>query len=227
MSLPADVVGRVRAAARARSVWFWTALGTLTAVLLLWAGTQLAKTSGQSVEWYTGFGQWLGALGSIIAAVVALWIATSDRRRADQIREDDRAEAAADLARIAGLVLVSAARYVPALRLMPGESQAGVAVRNRRDSPVYDIRFVRFIHGGVEIPDLKFARQMRIYPLEGEWIPLTESLPHLSLEPDQIMVVYPRDVPDDPADYVAVQYTDQVGLRWEVDTKGGPARRVP
>jgi hypothetical protein len=61
---------------------------------VLWAGSQFAHDRGQSVEWYTGFGQWLGGLGSLTAAIVALWIATRDRKeRERELRSADRAQA--------------------------------------------------------------------------------------------------------------------------------------
>ncbi|TLH61001.1 hypothetical protein C1S79_25770 [Mycolicibacterium phocaicum] len=52
----------------------------LVSIGCLFVGSQIAYEHGQSVAWYTGFGQWLGALGSFAAAGVALWISTSDRR---------------------------------------------------------------------------------------------------------------------------------------------------
>ncbi|NKW33288.1 hypothetical protein GS942_14280 [Rhodococcus hoagii] len=69
-----------------RGPWIWVLYGTLVATWLSVAGTQIALESGQDVAWYSGFGQWLGALGSMIAAGVALWIATSERQAAQEAR---------------------------------------------------------------------------------------------------------------------------------------------
>ncbi|MBM4509284.1 hypothetical protein GS421_06865 [Rhodococcus hoagii] len=78
--------------------------------------TQIALESGQDVAWYSGFGQWLGALGSMIAAGVALWIATSERQAAQEARDRD-------LAREAGLVTV---RVFDEMRV-PGAGATDVA----------------------------------------------------------------------------------------------------
>src|SRR5271156_1740308 len=79
---------------RSQGVWFWAIAVTATSVFVLWAGSQIAHDRGQSVEWYTGFGQWLGGLGSLTAAVVALWIATRDRReRARERRSEEKIHA--------------------------------------------------------------------------------------------------------------------------------------
>ena len=67
--------------------WFWAVTLTVVAVLLLWLVSQVAVWSGQDVAWYAGFGQWLGALASLIVAGVALWIAVSERRQADRRHE--------------------------------------------------------------------------------------------------------------------------------------------
>src|SRR5271163_933725 len=74
---------------RSRGVWFWAIAGIATSVFVLFVGSQIAHDRGQSVEWYTGFGQWLGGLGSLIAAGVALWIAVTERRHVERQREAD------------------------------------------------------------------------------------------------------------------------------------------
>ncbi|MCV7428069.1 hypothetical protein [Mycobacterium montefiorense] len=61
---------------------------TVVSVFALWAGSQIAHDRGQTVEWYAGFGQWLGGLGSLVAAGVALSIATGDRRERQRERDD-------------------------------------------------------------------------------------------------------------------------------------------
>lgn len=232
MSLPAELAARVRAVASARGVWFWTAFGTVSAVLLLWAGSQLAKANGQNVDWYTGFGQWLGALGSLIAAVVALWIATTDRQRADQARRAEREEADKDLAREAGLVRVETGHMKAAVVVMPTDSRPGIAIDNRRSSCIYDIEVVRIVKEGAVIPDPEFHRQIRVQPSKSEWAPHYSSLKYFALEPNHLVMVYPKGPAenqgemDEPPEYVAVRYTDQSGRRWEVDSDGGPARKV-
>jgi len=41
----------------------------------------------------------------------------------------------------------------------------------------------------------------------------------IALTPDQMLVVFPKDLPLQPAaDYVSVEYTDSMGRRWHVDT---------
>ena len=82
-SLLDDLLGAVRYWFRRRDVWFWGPTSVVLSVLVLLLGGQISRWIGQDVNWYAGFGQWLGALGSIVAAVAALWIATTDRKRAD------------------------------------------------------------------------------------------------------------------------------------------------
>jgi hypothetical protein len=43
-------------------------------------------------------------------------------------------------------------------------------------------------------------------------------LPYLAIAPDQVLSIFPRELPNIPADYVAVEYTDSRGRRWQVDT---------
>ncbi|MGV0750514.1 hypothetical protein [Mycolicibacter minnesotensis] len=191
-----------------RGVWFWAATGTVLSVLTLWAATQLAIWQGQSVTWYTGFGQWLGALGSLIAAGVALWIATTDRRRSDQRREADLAQREADLTREAGLVQIDAGAY---------KSSAGIRIRNRRSSRIFDIKVTKFVLNGTEVAQLDLysidmfpkSEGARYYPAD---------LPHFAIEVDQEMYLYPNGIPNMPAGYVRVEYTDSSGRRWQVDT---------
>ena len=119
---------RIRAWLRARSVWFWAVPGTACSIFALWAGSQFARDRGQSVEWYTGFGQWLGAVGSLIAATVALWIATRDRKeREDELRSADRAQAT--------LVLVELGQPAGEQGHFP------IAVTNYGSRPVLDVAF--------------------------------------------------------------------------------------
>jgi hypothetical protein len=75
---------------RTRGVRFWAATITVVSIGVLFAGSQIAHNRGQTVDWYTGFGQWLGALGSFIAAGAALWISVSDRRHSTAERKAQR-----------------------------------------------------------------------------------------------------------------------------------------
>ncbi|NKZ99169.1 hypothetical protein GTA26_30050 [Rhodococcus hoagii] len=124
-----------------RGPWIWVLYGTLVAIVALWAGTQIALESGQDVAWYSGFGQWLGALGSMIAAGVALWIATSERQAAQEARDRD-------LAREAGLVTV---RVFDEMRV-PGAGATdvapGIVVMNWRQSRLFNLH-IREIRGAV------------------------------------------------------------------------------
>ncbi|PPJ31863.1 hypothetical protein C5E45_32760 [Nocardia nova] len=214
-------------------MWLWTAVGTTAAVLLLWAGTQLAKATGQSVEWYTGFGQWLGALGSLVAAVVALWISTTDRQRADRAQQDARDEAERDLAREAGLVRVTSGQFSALLAgVARGGTLPGIAVENRRNSRIYDIEYARIASHGVAIPDPTFLRYVKFRAGKAGDAQKIESLRVIGLEPDHLLTAYLTTSaensapPDEPPEYVAVRYTDQSGRRWEVDTDRGPGRKV-
>jgi hypothetical protein len=114
---------------RERGTLFWAVAGALLSVGALFAGSQIAHDRGQSVDWYTGFGQWLGALGSFIAAGAALLIATRDRRDRDKERlEAHRAEAT--------LVIVS-----PLYDLSSSKScRFGVHYHNYGARPILDIQ---------------------------------------------------------------------------------------
>lgn len=76
---------------RSRGVWFWSVTITVVSVGGLFVGSQIAHDRGQTVDWYAGFGQWLGALGSIIAAAAALYIATRDRKERARERHAEHA----------------------------------------------------------------------------------------------------------------------------------------
>lgn len=79
---------------RSHGTLFWAVAITAILVVSLYAASQIAHDLGQSVDWYSGFGQWLGALGSFVAAGTALLIATRDRRERNRERvAADRAQA--------------------------------------------------------------------------------------------------------------------------------------
>jgi hypothetical protein len=200
---------------RDRGVWFWALTGTSVAILLLWGGTQTARALGQSVQWYTGFGQWLGALGSLIAAGVALWIAVTDRRHADQRRD-------ADLAREAGLVRVTAEKLGMWQPVGPNIATAAIGVKNRRTDRIFDIEVVRFVMRGEETrPQIG---DITLYPSPADRRMWASELPHLAIAPDQLLAIFPSGLPDIPADYAVVQYTDSAGRRWQVDTDASVKR---
>ncbi|CDM76139.1 hypothetical protein MMARE11_19920 [Mycobacterium marinum E11] len=197
---------------RRRGVWFWATVGTLASVLLLWGGSQIARDRGQSVEWYTGFGQWLGGLGSLIAAAVALWIAVTERRRAEQQHE-------ADLAREAGLVRVTARMiYERGLSFGP-TSLAAVRIQNRRMGRIFEIEVTKFVMDGNEVRPLLLA-SIDLCPKRPDSHYTVAELPYLSIETEQALYLVPNELPNNPADYVAMAYTDLSGRRWEVDTDG-------
>ncbi|UGT99318.1 hypothetical protein KN246_14695 [Mycobacterium intracellulare] len=212
-----------------RSLPFWAVTVTVVSVGALFIGSQIAHDRGQSVDWYTGFGQWLGALGSFIAAGAALWIATSDRRREDEERRRVHDQQETDLRRQAGLVRVTAEMIGRAQAAGPSIGAPAIGVRNRRADRIFDIEVVKFVHGGAEM-ELKpeMVNGFNISPprpsQEGRFY-FDSQLKGLALEPDEWLVIYQQnDLPNTPADYAAVRYTDRGGRRWEVDTRGVVAR---
>ena len=214
---------------RTRSVRFWAVTIAAVSIGALFAGSQIAHDWGQSVDWYTGFGQWLGALGSFVAAGAALWISVSDRRHneADRQRREDQQDA--DLERQAGLVRVTAEKLGQRQAVGPSISRASIGIRNRRTDRIFDIDVAKFVHQGKEV-DLAVAPMngFAIFPRREEHenrFPMAAELPGLALDTDEWLVIYQPDrLPDTPADYAAVRYTDSVGRRWEVDTEGSVTR---
>lgn len=210
---------------------FWAVLGGIFAVSLsvLFVGSQVARDHGQSVDWYTGFGQWLGALASFLAAGVALWIAGSDRRRADVVRAEEHAQQEADLARQAGLVQVTVEMFGVRQAVGPNLPAAGIGIRNRRADRVFDIEVVKLIHQGTEVPfdlktDVEFINGWATSPareMHEKWFPQSGELIGIAVETDELLVIYqPQRLPNTAADYAAIAYTDASGRRWQVDTKG-------
>ena len=201
---------RLRAWLRSRGVWFWAGVGTVASLILLWGGSQIAHDRRQSVTWYTGFGQWLGALGSLIAAGVALWIAVSERRHAERQRE-------ADLAREAGLVeIITNNLGRPDIATGVSFSAAGVGVQNRRSDRIFDIEVTQFVMGG-EAFSLKFETIYLSPKPEGRHYQPSD-LRLLAINPDQVLTMFPKGLRNIPAEYVEVRYTDSSGRRWQVDT---------
>ncbi|MEE2853759.1 MAG: hypothetical protein VX424_14060 [Actinomycetota bacterium] len=212
-----------------RGTFFWAAIITAAVIAVVVAGSQIAHDRGQSVEWYTGFGQWLGALGSFAAAAAALWISVSDRQRSDEERRQGNAQVEADLGRQAALVRVTAEMLGRRQAVGPAIRTAALGIRNRRTDRIFDIEVLEFVHQG-EKKDLPVARVngFAVYPRREEHasrFPFSEELPGMTLDTDEWLVIYqPDQMPNVPADYAAVAYTDAAGRRWQVDTEGSVKR---
>ena len=199
----------------AKTPWLWLVATVAFSVVCLTIGTLLAFHLDQDVSWYTGVGQWLGAIASVVAAGVALWIATSDRKRADQLRRDEQRERDADALREAGLVRV----HIDDLprRDVAGVSHGeyGVEVRNRRSTRIFDL-------------DVEPTRDGEVIPVS--WCSVEIDFKRASndpadcvVQPDQVLHAFIsidswRDV------QVTVRYTDQSGRRWRVGTDGAVAK---
>jgi hypothetical protein len=207
-------------------VLFWAVIFTAVSIGVLFAGSQIARDSGQSVNWYTGFGQWLGALGSFTAAGAALWISMSDRRHTMAERQRTEIQQDADLKRQAGLVRATAEMLGQRQPVGPGISRASIGIRNRRADRVFDIEVVKFIHHGEEMElTVERVNGFTVSPLKQENYYFAHQLPGLALETDDWLVIYQQAaLPNTPADFAAVRYTDSAGRRWEVDTEGTVTR---
>jgi hypothetical protein len=211
-------------------VRFWAITITAVSVVVLFAGSQIAHDRGQTVDWYTGFGQWLGALGSFVAAGAALWISVSDRRynMAERQRAEDQQEA--DLERQAGLVRVTAEMLGQSQAVGPSIATPSIGIRNRRTDRIYDIEVTKYIHRGQEV-DLvvDMVNGFTVSPPRpsqtGNWY-FKDQLQGLALETDEWLIIYQSqpNLTNAPADYAAVRYTDRAGRRWEVDTEGAVTR---
>lgn len=212
-----------------RSILFWAVMVTFVSVGALFIGSQIAHDRGQSVDWYTGFGQWLGALGSFVAAGTALWISVTDRRRADVARQRVEDQEKADLERQAGLVRVTTEMLGQRQAVGPAVKVGAVGIRNRRADRIFDVEVVKFIHHGQEMNiDVDMVNGFAVFPSRPEHekrFPFRSELLGITLAPDEWLVLYQQDsLPNTPADYTAVRYTDAAGRRWEVDTKGAITR---
>jgi hypothetical protein len=108
-----------------RSALFWAITITTALIAMLFVASQIAHDRGQNVEWYSGFGQWLGALGSLTAAAAALWIATRDR--SERVREREAADEAQ-----ARLVLVRPGRNGIS-------ADFGVLIQNCGSRPILEV----------------------------------------------------------------------------------------
>ena len=198
---------------------------TVVSVVILFVGSQVARWRGQNVDWYAGFGVWLGALGSVIAAGVALWIAVTERSRIDAERAHAEAREDADLARQAGLVRVTAAMLSKRQAVGSSYGRAGIEIRNRRAECVFEINIVRYVlEGQVLDVEIDGFGAIDLFPRDREGWYHAKELPNLALEPHKRLSVFPHGLPDTPADYAAVEYTDISGRRWRVDTEGEVTR---
>lgn len=217
---------RANAAVRARGRRFWATVIVICSVVVMFVGSQIAHDRGQSVDWYTGFGQWLGALASFIAAGTALWISTTDRRNAvaDQRRIEKQQED--DLRRQAGLVKVTVEMLGKAQPVGPMIPTPSVGIRNRRIDRIFDIEVAKFVHHGEEL-------ELQLDRIHGYAFSPPRSKPsfamgpvaRLMLQSDEMLVLYQQgSLPGTPADFAAVRYTDSDGRRWEVDSDGGVSR---
>ena len=216
-----------------RGVRFWGLVLTSASILILLVGSQIAHDMGQSVDWYAGFGQWLGALASFAAAGAAVWIATTDRRRNDNMRAREHAQHEAVLAREAGLVQITSEIFGRRQVAGPMLDTAGIGINNRRRDQIFDIEIVKLVHDGKDVPfdlntDVELMNGWATSPVREEHetrFPQSHELPRITIHSDELLVIYqPRDLPNTAADYVAVAYTDRTGLRWKVDTDGAITR---
>ncbi|WP_074327200.1 hypothetical protein [Mycobacteroides abscessus] len=202
-----------------KSPWFWLATSTVIAVALLTVGTIAANRLHQSVEWYAGVGQWLGALGSLLAAIMALWIATTDRRRADNLREAERRDRDADLLREAGLVRVRF-EEIPRRQQISGRAygETGIGIRNLRADPIFDVE----LHT-VTINSEDFRFDVETISVDGG-AAAQGTLTHRVIESHQELLLFAQIPPHNGQTFAAVRYTDQQGRRWRVDTAGDVAK---
>lgn len=72
--------------------------GSCLAVALFAIVIVYGWSSGKTGEWWAAWGQWIGGVGSIAAAVAALWIARTGWQQADALAREgwERAEAEHD-----------------------------------------------------------------------------------------------------------------------------------
>src|SRR4051794_27604594 len=82
-----------------QNAMFATFLVVIGLLVLLVVGISQAKDSG----WWAAWGQWVGGIGSIAAAVVALWIAYQGWKKADNQAEEFRQRDERELASLFGV----------------------------------------------------------------------------------------------------------------------------
>ncbi|MDC8980680.1 hypothetical protein PR370_01045 [Mycobacterium marinum] len=225
---------RLRNWLRARGMWFWATAGIAVGLFVLWGGSQYAHDLGQSVEWYTGFGQWLGGIGSLVAALVALGIATRDRNeRTIERRDEEKTHAR--------LVRLEARSNI-------GSPTVSVTIRNYGPLPILDVELVDA--EWTEYPELRWGTDRLMK--RGLYHPLLKPQPqdddtihwvgiryHIWLmhptvdepliRPVELPATPGRNRPPHAPEYaqidmanvvIKVRFTTANGVRWEVPTRG-------
>ena len=178
---------------RTRGVRFWSVTITAVSVGALFAGSQVARNWGQDVNWYTGFGQWLAASGSFVAAGVALWISVSDHRHNMADRKRTETHQDADLNRQAGLVRVTAEMLGKRQPVGPSISTPSIGIRNRRSDRIFEIEVTKFVHDGQETDlNVAFMNGFTVFPRTQENYYVRDQLPGIALDTDSLLVIPAR-----------------------------------
>lgn len=215
---------RVRDWSTKRPVRAWALVAAITVAALLGA-TQVAKHLGQSVDWYGAFGGWLGAIASVFAGAVALWITTTDRRRNDALRTASDVAEEKKLAREAGLARVSLGQIVPSTALRPDLEDA-IVLTNWRRSNLFDVVLDEVTVAGAYF-DPTGVKKVDYYPSDQpprRIRPLPLALERVVLQPREILGFFlPAGA---VADYAAFRYTDDTGRQWSVDSRVHTAEPV-
>ncbi len=214
-----------------RGTRFWAIASATVAVSLLFIGSQIAHDRGQSVNWYTGFGQWLGALGSFIAAGVALWISVNDRHdRLSELRAEEQARAR--------LVRVSAG-------WLPSRAAVEVRVENYGPLPVLDVelvaaewsqhpqaRWIALNTGQPNPPEYTFSPLLKprqsnddlfieVLVLAVQFVDSDTNQPLATPNPRTANFGVPTYLPIDLSEVaIRVRFTDASGTLWETATDG-------
>ncbi|MGZ9829483.1 hypothetical protein ACXYTP_21440 [Tsukamurella ocularis] len=229
----------------ADTAWYRNKLFTLTMKLSLAFLVVLVAVSlilwavGVGADWFSGVGQWAGAVAGVFAGIAALWIATTDRRIAKQQRDDDRTERAQEreaerqdeedaLAREASLVRVQAGAVVSQRDVSGWHRATGIRIDNRRVGRIFEVEVVSVVVRGEALTDLEpnSIYGLRLAPSDKDTHPKA-SLGYMTVRSDQALSIYMDQIrcgDDEPVEAV-IRYTDERGYRWEVGTSG-EARRV-
>lgn len=211
----------------------WAAGVVATSVVVLVIGSQLARWTDQDVDWYTGFGQWLGAIASLLAAGAALWIATSDRRGTARRAREERTRAREDervrLERVASLVRVS----YEGDALFMGNAIT-IVIENLRQDVIVNLEVTKYVIDGVNYARAEGWLSAFVDRVprtaDGGQAPLARTVPPnsiLKLRPQTgLHFSDPRWVPEAAPSLIEITYLDTAGLRWRVDSSG-KAVRIP
>ncbi|MBF4478290.1 hypothetical protein [Rhodococcus rhodochrous] len=196
----------------------------MTVLALLLVGTRQGWTYN---EWGNA-ATWFGAAGSLLAAGAALWIATTDRRLADDRERRTKHRAALDLTREAGLVRIQTGEIQAPVLVGPGDTRLGLTLRNWRKSALFDVQLERIVIEGQEISPVELERQAgAIYPQVGDKKAFfsADELARKMLDPGTTVSWVPKGISTAP-ELAVVHYTDDSGRRWEVDNTSTLARRI-